>query len=213
MAYCAKCGGIGILPNGKQCECAKQIKDVYTEVFCLEIPEQYRELIFDKSLVTPIKGDSYAKELESIHNDIAELNWHTKNYVLCSPPRHSKTIMAYSCIRRLFRSGIMVSPIYDLIEVKSYLMKPITGNAEAETMLNAPYLFVKIPTLLSQDILQAGITLLDRRVRHNHSTIFLYNGSWKQLYFLDKYKDFTPYQGDGSYSSFYVSSWEEVEKQ
>ena len=211
--YCAKCGNTGVTITGEICDCRKTINDVYDDVACMEIPEQYRDVIFSEGLVPHLSSEAYSKELARMHNEISTLSWKNKNYLLCSPPLSSKTIMAYSCIRRLFKRGIRVTPIYDVLELQKMLKEYDQGigdKEQVELFITAPYAFVRVPQTLSTEVFQTASLILDRRTRRGGSTIFLYNGSWAQLQFADTYKNFVSYQGDGAYNSFYVSSWKGV---
>lgn len=212
--YCAKCGNTGFLLNGKVCDCRKSITDVYTDVSCFDIPEQYRDVMFNESLVLPMNGSgAYAAKLQSIHELVSALDWKSKNLLLCSPARHSKTIMAYSCIRRLFKGGIPVCPIYDLLELKQMFTSFDRGSGspdEVNAFIHAPYAFVRIPPTLNADVFNVAALVLDRRTRHGNSTIFLFNGSYEQISKADVFGNFTSYAGDGSYCSFEVSSWKEA---
>lgn len=211
--YCVKCGNTGKLINGEICDCRKTINDVYADVSCMEIPEQYRDVMFNEGLVPKLQSDRYSKELAEIHTKISTLEWKNKNYLLCSPPRSSKTIMAYSCIRRLFKAGIQITPIFDVLEIRKMLKDYDMGigdREQTEALIQAPYAFIRIPQALSTEVFQTAVLILDRRVRRGGSTIFLYNGSWYNIEKADTFRNFTPYQGDGAYSSYLVSSWKGV---
>lgn len=215
MPYCPKCGNTGILINGEMCDCRKTIHDIYSDVTCLEIPEQYRDIAFNEQLVPNLKDGLYAKTLNKLHNEWSTAVAFGKNYLICSPPRHSKTILAYATMKRLFRAGFPVFPVYDILELNKKIKlldmgKPSdVDDEDLSLIIKAPMLFVKIPPLLDITVFQTGALILDRRVRHNNSTVFLYNGSWESLRRADKFEYFTPYAGDGSYCTFLVSNWKE----
>ena len=203
MAYCPKCGNTGVLVSGEKCECQYTINDVYTDVTCLEIPEQYRGIQLVKELIPNLRDGAYQAFLDNLHTRLSNCEEKGINYLICSPPRHSKTIFAYATMRRLFKGGIEVCPILDIYEIKNELIMA----EEDSRLIKTPYLFVKFPTLLTQETFQTAALLLDRRVRHSCTTIFLYNGSYESFKFADKYSNFTAYAGDGSFCSVNVSSW------
>lgn len=215
MQYCPKCGNTGVLINGETCECRKTIHDLYTDVTCLEIPEQYRNIAFNEKLVPSIKDGAYAHFMQKLHDEISTARGFGKNYLICSPVRHSKTILAYATMKRLFRAGYPVFPVYDILELGKKIKlldfgKPSdVEDEDLSLIIKAPVLFVRVPPLLDTTVFQTGALILDRRVRHGNSTIFLYNGSWDSLKRADKYEHFTPYAGDGSYCTFLVSNWKE----
>lgn len=218
MSYCVKCGGTGRLLNNEICECQLNIHDMYSDVTCLDVPEQYRGIGFNEGLVTDTWNGSYAKFLQKLHTGISTLEDKGRNYLICSPPSHSKTIFAYSTISRLFRQGVQVFPIYDVLEMRNKISLYDQGrpsDVEAEDLglfFTAPYVFVRIPSLLTPEVFQMCAMILDRRVRRGGSTIFLFNGSWERIYAADKFENFTPYKGDGSYCTISVHSWREVKK-
>lgn len=216
MSYCAKCGGAKVKLNGEPCECSIGIHELYADVTCFDIPEQYRSISFNEELVPDTWGGSYRDCLKQLHTDISTTTLKGKNFVICSPPRRSKTIFAYSTMRRLFKSGIPVFPLYDVLELRNkYNLLDMGKKSDVEdedlTLLNTvPYLFVRIPNVLSNDVFNIASFILDRRVRHGTSTIFLFNGTWERIVAADTYSAFTAYQGDGSYCSFSVKTWKEV---
>lgn len=203
MPFCPKCGGSGITLDGSRCECSLTIQDVYTEVSCLEIPEQYRSINLVKELIPDIGKGSYRNFLDDLHTRLSSLDERGVNHIICAPPRHSKTIFAYATMRRLFKSGIDVVSLYDLYEMKNMLLTA----QENDPLHTVPVLFVKFPPMLNAEVFQTAALLLDRRVRRGNGTIFLYNGTWDNLKRADKFENFTPYAGDGSFCTVAVHSW------
>lgn len=203
MSFCPKCGGMGITLDGERCECSKTINDVYTDVSCLEIPEQYRSIQLIPDLISDIGHGSYRRFLDDLHTRLSSLDERGVNRIICAPPRHSKTIFAYATMRRLFKHGIDVVPLYDLYELKSLLL----SAPENDPLHTVPVLFVKFPPILNSEVFQTAALLLDRRVRRGNSTIFLFNGTWDSIKRADKFENFTPYAGDGAFCTVSVHSW------
>lgn len=216
MSFCAKCGGTGILLNGAPCECSIGIHDIYSDVACLDIPEQYRNIGFQPELIKDSWNGSYINFLSKLHTSLSTMDEKGHNYLICSPPMHSKTMFAYATISRLFRKGIAVFPIYDVLELRNKISLYDQGrpndkeDEDFSLFFKAPYVFVRIPQLLSNEVFQMCALILDRRVRRGNATIFLFNGSWERLQAADTYENFTAYKGDGSYCTFSVHSWKEV---
>ena len=212
--YCPKCLGTGIDINNNPCTCRINAKSFFDTVSCLDIPEQYRGVAFNKSLVPNDVDESYGNYLQSIYDKITSGKWQYHNTVIASPIGHSKTILAYSCIEVLFRNGIETFPIFDVLELKRILYDYDTGRNPAYEIndpgliVSVPILFVDIPRSTNWDVYDAIVTILRRRVHRGNSTIFLYDGTWSELVYNDKHQILTGSIGDGTYSSLSVKSWD-----
>lgn len=215
--YCSKCGGDGIDADGNVCDCKFNPDTFFGDVACLEIPEQYRGIIFNTALLPNIVDASYGAKLREIFTEISVARLRDHNYLICSPHRCGKTIFAYSCIERVFRAGLKVFPVFDIMEIRRMMedvdfgRESITGVSEPENIWLAPYLFVKLPVYPSWEVYDTFNTLLGRRVRKGTSTIFLYSGTFESLTRNDKTSLFTSIRGDGSYSSVEVLEWRKKE--
>ena len=213
VSYCTKCGNTGIDIDGNVCTCRVNVKSFYDTVSCLDIPEQYRGIAFAKTLVPKDLHESYENYLQSIYDTITTGKWNQHNVVLASPIGHSKTILAYSCIEVLFRNGVPTFPVYDVLELKRILMdmdlcrKPIYEVKNPEMIITVPLLFVKVPRVTSWEVYDTMALILDRRVRRGNSTIFMYDGSWKQLIYNDKQHVLSGLIGDGNYNTLDVKTW------
>lgn len=213
MSYCIKCGNTGIDINGNPCSCRVNVQSFYDTVSCLDVPEQYRGIAFNKSLVPKDLDESYANFLQSIYDKIYTGKWLNHNVVIASPVGHSKTILAYSCLEVLFRNGIETFPVYDILEIKRILMdmdmcrKQLYEIENPELIMTVPILFVKLPRVATWEIYDTLTMLLDRRVRRGNSTLFLYDGSWFELAQNDKRSILTGLIGDGAYGTLEVKSW------
>lgn len=213
MSYCPKCMNTGIDIDGNPCSCRFNAKSFYDTVSCLDIPEQYRGIKFNGSLVSSDMPQGYANLLQDIHDKVLTGKWGFKNLILASPIGHSKTILAYSCIESLFRQGCITFPVYDILEIKRILLdmdtgrKPVYEVEEPERLITSNMLFVKIPRLTSWEVYDTIALLLDRRVRRGNSTIFIYDGNWSELIYNDKRNILTGLMGDGYYNTIEVQSW------
>lgn len=212
--YCSICGNTGITPDGQVCQCKWDSDTFFSTVSCLSIPVQYQGQMFNKSLVPSDLGDEYKDYLENLYDDITLMRMQYHNVLLCSPHQHSKTIMAYSCIERLFRASLPVFPVCDIMEIRNIInaidlgKKPAYTYAEdSANIIEASYLFVKIPMWPTWECFDTINTLVGRRIRRGHSTVFLYSGNWNQLSYSDKSGSLTSLRGNGSYSTLEVKSF------
>ncbi len=213
MSYCVLCGNTGIDINNRVCVCRANVKSFFDEVTCLDIPEQYRGIRFNKSLLPDSMGSSYGQKMQSVYNKILEGSWSGHNLLIASPVSTGKTILAYSCLEILFRKGVQTFPVFDLLEIKRMLLDMDFGRKSVydvdapENLFKVPMLFTRIPRLITQEVFNTMAVLLDRRVRRGNSTIFLYSGSWKFLLSSDKTGTLESLVGDGTYGTFELMSY------
>ena len=156
---------------------------------------------------------SYATFLDTVHSNINLGKWGNKNLLIASPIAHSKTIMAYSAINCMFRAGISVFPIFDVLEISRILTDMDMGKesvydvSQPERVLTVPILFAKIPRSPRWDVYDNIALLIDRRVRRGTSTILLYDGTREQLIRNDKQEVLTGMFGNGYFGTIEVKSW------
>lgn len=212
MSYCTLCGNTGIDIDGNVCKCKALTETFYDSVSCLEIPDQYRGVMFNQLLVPKDLHKSYASYLQTLHDGITSMTWE-KSVLLVSPIKHSKSVMAYSCLEHMFRMGVDVVPIFDLLEIKRILTdvdmcrKPIYELDEPERLVTNKYLFAKVPRVTPTEVFDVLTLLLDRRVRRNNCTVFMYDGTWSNLERSDKHGILTGLLGDGTYGTLALKSW------
>lgn len=215
--YCEKCGGSGIL-FGEICTCRFNSDTFFSDVVCLNIPEQYRNLHYSEALVPNDVDISYGKKLSEMYTGISTARIRNHNYLLCSPHRHSKTILAYSCIDRLFKAGLPVVPVYDIMELRKVMRDYDNGKnsfdnvKNPEDILTVPYLFVKIPSYPTWETYDTLDTLVSRRVRRGGSTILMYSGRYSNLLKNDSNDLLVSMRGDGSFNSLEILEWQRVNK-
>lgn len=213
--YCPICGNSGINPKTKSiCNCRWDSDTFFSTASCLSIPVQYQGLMFNKALVPADTGEKYSNYLNELYGDITTLRLQYHNILLCSPHQHSKTIMAYSCIERLFRASLPVFPVHDIMELRNIMSAVDMGKEptykvdDPENIVEAKYLFVKLPMYPTWECFDTINTLLSRRVRRGNNTIFLYSGTWGQLIYGDKTGLLQQLRGDGSYSTLEIKNFE-----
>lgn len=213
MSYCPKCMNSGIDIDGNVCSCRFNAESFYDSVSCLDVPEQYRGIRFNSSLVPSDMPEAYARFLQDIHDKILAGKWAYRNVLIASPIGHSKTILAYSCLESMFRQGMITFPVYDVLEIKRMLLdmdfcrKSPYEEENPERIITSNILFVKIPRITSWEVYDTISLLLDRRVRRGNSTLFLYDGSWQELIHNDKHEVLINLMGDGYYNTLDVKSW------
>lgn len=219
MSYCPKCGNTGVLLDGTLCDCKAHEQDLFDSVTCLQIPETYRGIKFEGLMLPNYMGETYKNTLVSYYEQIVSLRWKCRNLVICSPQQTGKSIFAYSAIQELFRKGVGVFQLFDILEIKR-VMQDIEYNRQQslgiDNPLNlflVPYLFVYMPPITNYDTYDTAALLLSRRVRRGNSTVFLYEGTWNQLVFNDSKGSLKGLKGNGSLTTVEVSSWENPKKE
>lgn len=205
--YCPKCGNTGRTLDGSICDCQLSTDTFYTDLQGIDIPEQYQGALFNKALVPTDCVSGYGEILDKLHREITTLQLQHQNICICSPPAHSKTIWAYSCIQNLFRQRFPVVPIYDVMELRKMMIDYDTGRIKESDILSVRYLFVRIQAEVTYQVRAAISVIIDRRVRRGNSTIFLYNGTWGNLIYGDENGLLKGMQGDGSFSSIRVYNY------
>ena len=180
---------------------------------CLDIPEQYRGVVFNPKFLPADLGDSYVKYMSDLYDNVCNMHIRTMNIALCAPPVHGKTTLAYACIQQLFKKGYKVFPLFDILEIKR-IMSDIDFNRRSVYELDNPMnlylseiLFVKIPQMLTTDVYDSIALLLDRRVRRSNGTIFLFNDTWENLVRQDYKNTLKNLLGDGSFCTIQNKTW------
>ncbi len=214
IKYCEKCGNSGYTIDGELCSCQIDIKGFYGSVSRIDIPEAYQGHVFNKNILSKKLPAAYGSFLQEIYDNVTSIRWHRHNVTICSPPGSGKSTLAYSCIEGLFAKGIPVLTLFDVFELKKTMLDFDNGRklsydiSDPALIMTAPYLFVRVPRVLSFDTYDTVAYLLDKRIRRNGSTFFLFNGTWDEMVALDSHKVVKRLAGDGSYGTLQVSSWE-----
>lgn len=219
MTWCPKCSNTGIDIDGNPCSCRFNAESFYETVSCMDIPQQYQGVMFSAALVPKDVDPSYSIFLQKLFDQVVTGKVFQQNMCICSPVAHSKNVWAYSCIEMLFRKGIPTFPVYDVLEIKRILLdtdlnrKQLYDVANPENVTLAPILFVKVPRVITWEVYDTMVLILDRRTRRGNSTVFLYDGHWGQLIALDKNGVVKDLMGDGNFNTIAVRSWSLLEEQ
>lgn len=218
MKWCSKCSNTGIDIDGNPCTCRFNAQTFYESVSCMDVPEQYQGVTFNSALVPRDVDPSYAVFLQKLFDDVSTGKTIKQNMCICSPVGHSKNVFAYSCIEMMFRHGIPTFPVYDILEAKRLLLdtdfnrKPLYPVENPENLTLTPNLFIKVPRVITWEVYDTMVMILDRRMRRGNYTIFLYDGNWGQLVALDKNEIVTSLMGDGNFNTLAVRSWSLLSK-
>lgn len=210
---CIKCGNSGVDDNGNPCDCQRLVTDAYTSISCMEVPEQYRGVIFTKELLPLDVDESYGIFMSNLYQSILGGSLPKENYLIASPISHGKSIFAYSCIEQLFRRGYACMTLYDVLELTNIMTNYDMGRKQTydiehpEYITTAPLLFAKIPRVARHDTFDSVAMILDRRVRHGCVTIFLYDGNYSYLASMDKNHILEGLSGNGHFNTVKVKTW------
>lgn len=179
--FCAKCGNVGELPDGSRCDCIYSMgADTQEGVSCMSVPEAYRGVTFDSSLLPVTNtGHYYQKYMQDLYLSIISIRLKNKNLFISSPVKSGKTVFAYSCIERLFRKDVATFPYFDILELASIMKAVDIGKqpaliddmeVEPLNVYKAPYLFVKMTSELNFAVFGTMAKLVDRRTRRGNVT-------------------------------------------
>ena len=209
MGMCLKCGNTGIMSNGEPCDCG--IREPIVLPTCLNIPVQYQNVRFDRSFLRADLQGTYGNFMEKLLKDCTD-NLHSfhKNVLICAPPNSGKTVWVYTLCGLLYARGIVMPDLMDLMQARDILLNYYGTDKDAIIKLStAQIAVIKIPLDLPNKFPETISTIIERRVRSNCSTIFMYGGSYRDLEAQDKFGKLKPILGDGSYNTLSVNSFGE----
>lgn len=203
---CLKCGGTGVLVNGDPCpdcigENAKLVPIVQ------DIPVQYQGVRFDKSFLPEKEQEKYGSFMEelltTIINDYA---FYQKNMIICSRPNSGKTVWAYNLISILTSKGYEVPSLRDVTEVRN-IFNSYNDKEEAALFSTARCAIIKIPRDIQSWMFDTISYIIERRVRSDGFTIFLFGGTEEELKHADRNERMRYLKGTGSYNTIKVESF------
>ena len=184
---CLKCGDTGMMANGDTCSCGIQQRIILPD--SLKIPVQYQNVRFSKLLVREELRDSYGNYMESLLQECTEnlFTFH-KNIIICAPPNSGKTVWAYTVCGILYAKNVKMPEILDIMQLWGVMTSYYRSPAElVESVSNARLAVFKIPLDLPSKFIETISTVIERRVRNNSSTIFMYSGRWEDLVAQDTF--------------------------
>ena len=215
MAGCIKCGDSGFCyeldEDGQMskvpCDCGAH-QHIELPV-CISIPVQYQGIKFSKALLREELSKDYGIFMEELLNEYEKgSKQYHKNYIICAPPNSGKTVWAYTLYSILYGQGRTIPEIMDLMEARNMLLNYYYEDKKAlELLSTAPVAIIKLPWDLPNRFVETMSSIIDRRVRTNSSTIFLYNGDKAELFARDTFGKLQSLIGDGCFNSVCIKSW------
>lgn len=210
---CIKCGGTGVMANGEPCDCGAQGVQLVLPPH-MKLPLQYQSIKYNKQFIRPEFRDTLGAFMEKLLRDIVtDLHSYSKNYIICSPANTGKTVWAYNLYTILYSKGENMPELLDLMQVREALLNYYGDNFElVDKINNAKVMVIRIPMDLPNKFVETISTIVDRRVRNSCSTIFIFNGSRNDLYAQDRFDKLKYLEGDGSFNTVCIKSFEERRK-
>lgn len=203
---CLKCGGTGFLLSGEPCpDCSEEL-GVLTPIVH-GVPAQYQGIQFDKSFLPEKEQKTYGVFMEELlDNIIHDYAYYQKNLLICSRPNSGKTVWAYNLYSILASKGYEIPPLRDISEVRS-ILNSYDNKQEAQLFSSARCAIVKIPRDIQPWMFDTMSYLVERRVRSNGFTIFLFGGSLDELKLLDRFDKLKYLRGTGAYNTIKIESF------
>lgn len=207
MKGCARCGGTGQL-FGNQGPCPDCAGEELREVpIVYGIPAQYQGVKFDRSFLPEKEQAVYGVFMEDLlHNIINNYGIYQKNMIICSRPNSGKTVWAYTIISTLMSKGYDIPTLRDIVEVRD-IMNSYDDRKLAVQYSTARCAIIKLPRDLQPWMFDTISSIIERRVRSNGFTIFLFGGTLEDLKFIDRYDKLRYIRGNGSYNTVQIESF------
>lgn len=203
---CLKCSGSGTMGNQQPCpDCMPGI--VRNIPIVQGIPVQYQSAKFDKKFLPEKEQAKYGEFMENLlYTIINDSNYYQKNLLICSRPNSGKTVWAYTLIAQLTAKGYEIPNLKDIVEVRQ-IMSSYDNKDENILWSTARCAIIKIPRDIQPWLLDSIPTIIERRVRSNGFTIFLYGGTREDLMQADRYEKLKFVVGNGSYNTLKIESF------
>lgn len=204
---CLICGGTLKDAMGNPCpKCTS--KENKTIPIVAGIPAQYQGVGFDKSFLPMELQGKYGEFMEelmiTIINDIA---FYQKNLVICSRPNSGKTVWTYNLYSELTAKGYKLPTLRDITEVRN-ILNSYENKEEAVLYSEARCAVIKLPRDMQPWMFDTMSYVIERRVRNNGFTIFLFGGTLEELKMLDKFGRLGYLRGTGAYNTVQIESFE-----
>lgn len=206
MGSCLKCAGDGKMIDGTLCpECSGALLKKIPIV--QGVPVQYQGVSFDKKFLPEKEQKYYGAFMEelllTIVNDYA---FYQKNLIICSRPNSGKTIWAYSLMAALSSKGYHIPNLKDITEVRN-ILNSYEDKEEAVIWSTARCAIIKLPRDLQPWMFDTMSSIIERRVRSDGFTIFLFGGTKEDLQYIDKYNRLPNLLGTGAYNTIKLESF------
>ena len=206
MDTCLKCGGTGRLVNGTPCpDCSGTI--IKSIPVVQGIPVQYQGVNFDKKFLPEKEQKTYGTFMEELLiNIVNDFAFYQKNLLICSRPNSGKTVWAYSLISLLSAKGYTIPNLRDITEVRN-ILNSYDNKEEAALWSTARCAIIKLPRDMQPWMFDVMSYVIERRVRSDGFTIFLFGGTKDDLQFIDKYGRLQHLTGTGAYNTIKIESF------
>lgn len=205
-ASCIKCGGTGRLISGELCpDCGGNlIKN--TPIVCT-VPVQYQGVAFDKTFLPEKEQEVYGSFMEELMTTIInDYAFYQKNLLICSRPNSGKTVWAYNLYSILSSKGYEIPTLRDIVEVRD-ILNSYSNKDEVNLISTARCAVIKIPRDLQPWMFDTISYLIERRVRNDGFTIFLFGGTEEDLKYIDKFNRLKDLKGTGAYNTIKIESF------
>jgi hypothetical protein len=171
------------------------------------VPAQYQGLKFDKSFLPDKEQKDYGTFMEelmtTIVNDIA---FYQKNMIICSRPNSGKTVWAYNLYSLITSKGFDMPPLKDVTEVRN-ILNSYTDKEMTQLYSDARCAVIRIPRDVQFWMFDTIGYIIERRVRSNGFTIFMFGGSEQDLKVVDKFDKLKYLRGTGAYNTVCIKSF------
>lgn len=203
--HCMLCSGTFKTATGEPCPvCCDKVESV---PIVAGVPVQYQGVKFDKSFLPLEMQGTYGEFMETLMtNIINDIAFYQKNILICSRPNSGKTVWAYSLISLIMSKGYGIPQLKDLMEVRAILNNYSDKEAN-ELISTARCVVIKIPLDVQFWMFDILSSIVERRVRSNGFTIFLYGGTDEELRYADKNNKLKYILGSGAYNSIKLESF------
>lgn len=203
---CLKCAGDGIMGNGEPCPvCAKEKLKIIPTVY--GVPAQYQGVRFDKSFLPEKEQKDYGAYMEELMETIVnDFSFYQKNLLICSKPNSGKTVWAYNLYSVLSSKGYEIPPLKDIVEVRN-ILNSYTDKDMIRLYSEARCAIIRIPRDIQFWMFDVMSFIIERRVRSDGFTIFMFGGTEEELKQADRYERLKTLKGSGAYNTVYVKSF------
>lgn len=204
---CLKCSGTGIMANGEPCpDCAKE--NIKMIPVAYGVPAQYQGIKFDKSFLPEKEQKTYGTYMEELMETIVnDFAFYQKNHLICSRLNSGKTVWAYNLYSILTSKGYDIPPLKDIVEVRN-ILNSYTDKELAQLYSTARCALIRIPKDVQSWMFDTMSYIIERRVRSNGFTVFMYAGLESDLKLADRYERLKYLKGSGAYNTVYVKSFD-----
>lgn len=211
---CLLCGGT-FTSNFKPCPicCGDDKKKLRLPKYD-EVPIQYQDVTFDKELLPDGLQGKYGEFMENLMKEIVNnASSFQRNTLICCRPNSGKTVWAYDLYTHLKYGGLEVPPIKDILEVRDIFNLVDKDVDMLKMFVRSRIAIVKLPRKMTADLFDYISMIVERRVRSNGCTIFLYGGTKSDLKNQDTFDKLKYITGNGSFNTVKVESFIEKRKE